>query len=139
MLGFAGPSCIKKLAFMSFVPIVRSESPYFFYLTFEFSLHCVRYVLVHALLLMAWYLMGHCFGTAFSCRTTQAVFSQWHRILSCCMLATCGLFVRRNGALVTKWCCRLCDMLWPRNSYNFVRVYVLTPGRALRSIAFARR
>ena len=33
----------------------------------------------------------------------------------------------------------LCAMVWRRNSYNFVRVYVLTSGRALRLTAFARR
>ena len=53
---------IKRPTFMSYVPIVCSESPCFFYRTFESSLHCVRYVLFHTLLLKACYLMGHYFG-----------------------------------------------------------------------------
>ena len=62
MLGSVEPSLINKPTFMSYVPIVHSESPYFLHLTSEFSLHYVQYVLVHTLLLMACYLMGQCFG-----------------------------------------------------------------------------
>ena len=52
---------MKRPSFTSYVLIVCSESPCFFYGTFDFSLHCVRYVLVRALLLKAYYLIGHFF------------------------------------------------------------------------------
>ena len=35
------------------MPTISNASPYFFYLTCEFSLHCERHVLVHLLLLMS--------------------------------------------------------------------------------------
>ena len=53
MLGSAEPRHIKKPTFMSSVPTARNVSPCFFYITSPLSLHCARYVLVHALLLVA--------------------------------------------------------------------------------------
>ena len=57
-----GPILIRKPTFMSSMPTVCNASPYFFYLTCEFSLHCARHVLVHALLPIYLFV-----GTAFSC------------------------------------------------------------------------
>ena len=53
MLGSAEPSLIEEPTFMPSVPTIRHASPYFFYLTCEFSLHYARYVLVHAQLLVS--------------------------------------------------------------------------------------
>ena len=56
MHGSAEPSLSEKPTFMSSVPTIHNTSPYFAYLTCEFSLHYARYVLVHVLLLVS------CFG-----------------------------------------------------------------------------
>ena len=133
MLGSAEPSLFEQPNFMSSVHAIRNASPYFFYLTCELSAHYARYVLVHA------YCQCPALVTAFSCCATWTVFSLRHRFLWCCMSATCGLFVTKNGALVAKGYCRLRTMLWRRNSYNSVWLYMLTSGRTLCLTAFARR
>ena len=48
MLGSVEPNLFEKPNFMSFVHAIRHVSPYFFYLTCEFSPHYAQYVLVHA-------------------------------------------------------------------------------------------
>ena len=53
MSGSTETSLIKKPTFVSFVPRIHNGSPYFFYLTCEFSLQYAWYVLVHALLLVS--------------------------------------------------------------------------------------
>ena len=122
MFGSEEPSLIKKPTFMSFGPTALRK--YFFYLICEFSLQCVRYVSIHALLLMACYLMLRVtvLVPRFSCFATQTIFTQSHRILWRCPSATCGLFVRSIGPSINKWCFWLCDLVWPRHSYSIVHV-----------------
>ena len=48
MLGSAEANVFQKPNFLSHVHATRNASPYFFYLTSEFSPHYARYVLVYA-------------------------------------------------------------------------------------------
>ena len=96
IMGIAERSFFQQPNFLSRVHATRNASPYFFYLMCEFSPQHARYMLVHA------YCQCPVLVTALSCCATHTVLSLWHRFLWRCMSATCGLLVRKNGALLAK-------------------------------------